>query len=94
MPGGRGGICLRQIYRVSQNHRGSGTARSGLQIFSTTGGEVNESMKSRNETKQSVLGNFVTAKELGQFLKLSKANLPAGLRGRNSRVQDWRFVAV
>jgi len=32
-------------------------------------------MKSRNETKQSVLGNFVTAKELGQFLKLSKAKI-------------------
>src|SRR3972149_2500672 len=45
MPGGGGGSFLRQIDRVSQGHGGFGTVGSGLQIFSTEGGNMNESIR-------------------------------------------------
>jgi len=36
---------------------------------------MSESMKSRGEAKPSGMGNIVTAKELAQFLKLSKSKI-------------------
>jgi excisionase family DNA binding protein len=56
---------------------------------------MGESRKSNGEAKPSVMGNMVTAKELAQFLKLSKAKiykLAFGGEIPGFKIGDsWRF---